>query len=115
MQQLQALREAREVVVGEREHLEAPRVVAQRRVVVGEAREVVGAAHGEPADVGGAELLDELSPDVQEAAPPRPEQPLLRAAREQVHVARARVEGARAEALDGVDDEPLAERAAARA
>src|SRR6185369_13168326 len=89
----------------QRHELEASRVVAPGEVVVGEPSEIVRSFHGEPADVVRLELRHELAPDVDEAGAPRREQPLLRAAREDVDRCRAQVERERSESLDGVDDE----------
>ena len=65
-----------------------PRVVAPGEVVVGEPREIVGALHGQPAHVVRLELLDQLTAHVDEAGAPRRQEPLLRAAREDVDVRR---------------------------
>src|SRR5688572_26320250 len=104
-QQLDAGAEGREILVRERAHLEASGIIVPREVVVHETIEVSRPLHRHPADLSGLELLCELAPDVGETRSPRRQKPLLSAAGEDVDLARVHVERARADPLNGVDDE----------
>ena len=88
VQQRQARGEAREVGIRDRRDLEPARVVAVREVVVGEAREVVARAFTASHPTSARrQRRDQLAAHVREPRAPRREQPLLRAAREDVDVA----------------------------
>src|SRR6185437_9915156 len=93
------------ILEGQRNELEASRVAAPRQLVVHEPGEIVRTAHPHPADVVGLEHADQLAPNIRKAGSPGGQQPFLRAARENVDVGLAQIEGERTETLDRIDDE----------
>ena len=87
----------------------------QRQVVVEQATRSRRSRARPSSSPAAARARDELAAHVGEAGPPRREQPLLRAAGQDVDAGAMDVERERPESLDGVDDEVHAARAAGSA
>src|SRR5687768_18278479 len=102
---LEARVEGGELLERERDHLEAAGIGKPGRVVIHQARKVLGRARGHPTHRLRLELRDELGPDIDEARAPRPGEPLLRAACEDVDRRAGDVERQRPQPLDRIDDE----------
>ena len=104
-QQAEGRVEPGEVLVRQRDELEAAGVGAEGVAVAGEPREVVGALERHPARHRRAELADQLTPHVDEARAPRREQPLLPAAGQHVDRDARRSTGSWPTRLNGVHHE----------